>query len=330
MTAPQAPRPFAARGLAAESADHPERILFVASSGGHIAELRRAAERITSSSDSLWVSFGGDQARSILADVPSAFVPYIPPRDVLAVLRAVPGFFALLRSGQFDRVVSTGAAVAVSAFLAARLSRVPAVYIESVARVDGPSLTGRIVQAFRLAELRTQHDEWRRRGWRPWPSVLAQYPRLEPAVPAPAAVAYRVFVTLGTIHPYRFDSVVDAVLGSGMANEQTVWQLGCTTRDDLPGTVITQMAFAEFQEQARQADVVVTHAGVGTLIDLLDLGVHPVVVPRRRRRNEHVDDHQEQIAAHLRDLDVTQVVEAEDLAADDLLAAVARRSRTAG
>jgi UDP-N-acetylglucosamine--N-acetylmuramyl-(pentapeptide) pyrophosphoryl-undecaprenol N-acetylglucosamine transferase len=329
MSTPAAYEPPRPRGGVEVPSVPRERILFVASAGGHIAELRRLAERIPSADESLWVSFDGDQARSVLADVPSLSVAYIAPRDGLAVLLAVRSFLPLLRGGQYDRVISTGAAVAVSAFIAARLARVPATYIESVARVDGPSLTGRIVQTLRLAELRMQHPNWNRRGWHPWPNVLAQYPRLPEIGPAPAGGLYKVFVTIGTIHPYRFDSVVDAVLRSGLANEHTVWQLGCTTRDDLPGTVLEQMTFEEFQKQAQLADVVVTHAGVGSLFALLDLGIHPVVVPRRRRRNEHVDDHQEQIAEHLRDLGVAHVVEAPGLVAEDLLVAVARRPRMA-
>lgn len=46
----------------------------------------------------------------------------------------------------------------------------------------------------------------------------------------------------------------------------------------------------------KNASAVVCHAGVGTIMTTLHEGVMPVVVPRLRRYNEHVDDHQLQIA----------------------------------
>ena len=45
-------------------------------------------------------------------------------------------------------------------------------------------------------------------------------------------------------------------------------------------------------ERLRAADVVVTHAGCGSLFDAMSLGQTPVVVPRLERFGEHVNDHQ--------------------------------------
>lgn len=42
----------------------------------------------------------------------------------------------------------------------------------------------------------------------------------------------------------------------------------------------------------KQADVVVSHAGCGALLDAISLGHAPVVVPRLARHGEHVNDHQ--------------------------------------
>jgi beta-1,4-N-acetylglucosaminyltransferase len=45
--------------------------------------------------------------------------------------------------------------------------------------------------------------------------------------------------------------------------------------------------------------VVVTHGGYGTIIEALRLGKVPVVMPRRRKYQEHVDDHQVDLAEEL-------------------------------
>ncbi|MFE7416415.1 glycosyltransferase [Rhodococcus sp. NPDC057529] len=129
-----------------------------------------------------------------------------------------------------------------------------------------------------------------------------------------------LFVTLGTIKPYRFDSLVDAILESGLANDSTVWQLGCTARTNLPGRVFAEMSSAEFDAAARDAGVVVTHSGVGTILRLLEMGIHPVVVPRIQSRAEHVDDHQLQIASVIRQRDIGAVASPSEITASLLVA----------
>ncbi|NYF15531.1 UDP-N-acetylglucosamine transferase subunit ALG13 [Microbacterium sp. AK009] len=126
------------------------------------------------------------------------------------------------------------------------------------------------------------------------PSVLDEFDAFASEAPEHAL---RVFVTLGTIRPYRFDALVEGVLSSGVATDSTVWQLGVTSRAGLPGKVFEQMSSAAFDEAVAEADVVVTHAGVGSILALLNAGKFPIVVARRRARGEHVDDHQLQAAA---------------------------------
>ena len=297
------------------------RVLFVASSGGHVTELRRLATGIDHRSSSVWLTFDTPQTRSILHGRTVEYVPYVRPRDVVGTLGTFWQVWKLLQREHFDLVVSTGSAIAVGAFLAARLHAIRTRYIESIARVSGPSTTGRIVSLLHLAELRTQHVRWADRRWRPVTGLIdslriGRWPQDREPVVRPT-----VFVTLGTIKPYRFDALVDAVLSSGLADDSTVWQLGATTRADLPGRVASLLDPEEFAEAVRNADVVVTHAGVGTILELLDAGMHPVVVPRRARRGEHVDDHQTEIADFLAGTAALTVVEADELRAAHLVAA---------
>jgi UDP-N-acetylglucosamine transferase subunit ALG13 len=305
-----------------------DRVLFVASTGGHLTELHRLAPAMNAAEDSTWVTFDTEQSRSLLRGTATAFVPYVGPRGYRETARAIRRIFDILKRERPAAVVSTGAAVALSAFIAARLRRIPCFYVESVSRIQGPSLTGRIVAALHLADLRTQHPGWASSRWKPYPSVLSEYEAVA-TVTAPAALRRpQLFVTLGTIRPYRFDALIDAVLATGMANEGTVWQLGSTTRDDLPGRVVNTLSSQEFQSLCLGADVVITHAGVGTAITLLDAGIYPIVVPRRAPRHEHVDDHQLEIAELLADKGLADVHEADALDAMTIRRAAGRRVRT--
>ena len=59
------------------------------------------------------------------------------------------------------------------------------------------------------------------------------------------------------------------------------------------------MPFDVLNAQMRDADVVVTHAGVGSVLCARQAGHVPVVVPRLHRLDEHVDDHQVELVAAL-------------------------------
>lgn len=302
------------------------RVLFVASTGGHLAQLVRLSRRAEVAPDSSWVTFDSPQSRSLLEGRRVTVLPYIAPRDLFGTIRATGLLRRALAGQRYDVVVSTGAAIALAGFWWALGRRVRRVYVESFSRVQGPSLTGRIVAATRIAERFTQHPLWNRRGWRPFTGVLAGF-RSAPRDPAPAGGRpLRLLVTLGTIRPYRFGALLEAVLATGAVAEDSVWQLGATEDPGgLPGRVVEQLPAEEFDRLAAAADAVVTHAGVGTVLQLLELGVHPVMVPRRSARAEHVDDHQEQIAAYIAGTGLGSAVEVSQLDAAVLRRAAASR-----
>jgi UDP-N-acetylglucosamine transferase subunit ALG13 len=52
------------------------------------------------------------------------------------------------------------------------------------------------------------------------------------------------------------------------------------------------LAYDRFLSELESADIVVSHAGTGSIMLCRRLGVVPIVVPRRHQLGEHVDDHQ--------------------------------------
>jgi UDP-N-acetylglucosamine--N-acetylmuramyl-(pentapeptide) pyrophosphoryl-undecaprenol N-acetylglucosamine transferase len=302
-----------------------EKILFVASTGGHLAQLNRFADLYCPSENSMWVTFETPQSLSLLAGRRTLFVPYVKPRDIWAIWTSFLAIRRLLRREKFDRVISTGAGLAVGAFTAAKLSRIPSRYIESVSRVDGPSLTGRIVERLRLADLNTQHDSWASSTWKRHPSVLSRFKTIKGARNS-TGKDLKIFVTLGTIRPYPFDSAVDALLRTNAACESTIWQLGSTAHSNLPGSAFRELTSAQFADAAQKADVVVTHAGVGTILQLLEMGIHPVVLARRSEFGEHIDNHQLQITRLVSELGIATAVDPHDLTIEHLQAAANLRT----
>jgi UDP-N-acetylglucosamine transferase subunit ALG13 len=296
-----------------------EKLVLVASTGGHLAQLLVLADMLELDADSLWVTFDSPQSRSLLAGRRVAHVPYIKPRGGAASLRAALPMSRLMQADRFDGALSTGSAIAVPALLSAVAHRLPAYYVESISRFDGPSLSGRILARAPGVRCFTQHAHWADSTWT-YDVSIADRLRSGGGVRAVRDEGRppRVFVTLGTIAPYRFDALVDNLLAVLPAGSDITWQTGSTSRTDLPGDVWQHVTTEEFDRLATEADLVVAHAGVGSLLRLLDLGVAPLIVPRRRGRGEHVDDHQQQVAGELARAGLVQVRQAGDITYEDL------------
>ncbi|MDP9165190.1 MAG: glycosyl transferase, partial [Actinomycetota bacterium] len=256
------------------------RLLLIASTGGHLAQLFRIAALVGASRDSRWVTFDSPQSRCLLAEYPNVtYLPYVAPRDLRGIVRVTAACRKLARQATFDAAISTGAGVAL-ALPALRAGGLRAIYVESVSRLDGPSMTGRILGRIPSIERRTQHRGWSSQTW-PYEFTLLDQFRSERRAADESERPLKVLVTLGTIRPYRFDNALEAIKSQLRPGDEVTWQVGATDGVELPGRVVESMPRAEFTELASQADVVVTHAGVGTILELFDLGIHPVVLPRR-------------------------------------------------
>jgi UDP-N-acetylglucosamine--N-acetylmuramyl-(pentapeptide) pyrophosphoryl-undecaprenol N-acetylglucosamine transferase len=108
-----------------------------------------------------------------------------------------------------------------------------------------------------------------------------------------------ILCVFGT-HPQPFDRALDWVI-EGSGNEELVVQHGATARrDDLPRVSWHELLpYQRLVELIAAADVIVCHAGVGSLMTVIDCGRRPVAIARRRQFGEHVDDHQLEIASEL-------------------------------
>jgi UDP-N-acetylglucosamine transferase subunit ALG13 len=118
----------------------------------------------------------------------------------------------------------------------------------------------------------------------------------------------RVFVTVGTQLP--FDRLIAAV--DGWAARHSAEVFAQTGRSAFRAKHIACREFiaaAEADERIRTADLVVAHAGMGTILARLETGLPMIVMPRRAALGEHRNDHQAATAnrlAHLRGLDVVE------------------------
>lgn len=272
------------------------RALWVASCGGHLAELKKIADLYPNlSTESAWVTFDTPQSRSMLQGANVIYVPRVGTRDATGTLQTMAKAFDILRGRTFDYVVSTGAAVAVSFLPIAPMFGAEAIYIESLTRTHGASTTGRILEMVPSVQTYTQYERWSNSRWRYAGSVLDN---LAPH-PSPTKQGKRILVSLGTIEPYRFDRAVDAVVKTIPADASVTWQLGATSRSDLPGVVHKELNWTDMGRLIRESDIFICHAGVGSVLQALDNGKVPVLAIRSEACHEHVDEHQKFFAQEI-------------------------------
>jgi UDP-N-acetylglucosamine:LPS N-acetylglucosamine transferase len=126
----------------APTPDHP-RIMFVASNGGHLAQLM-GLRSWWADRERIWVSFDKADARSRLSGEEVIWAHWPTTRNIPNLMRNFFLAFQSLRKSRPDIVVSTGAGVALPFFLVARLLRIPTVYIEVYDRVGSRTLSGRL------------------------------------------------------------------------------------------------------------------------------------------------------------------------------------------
>ena len=130
-----------------------------------------------------------------------------------------------------------------------------------------------------------------------------------------------VLVTTGT-NEQSFDRLVQAA--HGLTGELVV-QYGSSSITSGPhGQWIDFMPFDDLRAAMLEADIVVCHAGVGSVMLAIRCGKRPIVMPRRVALGEAVDDHQVPFARRLANVGAITVVEDE---AELALAIAAQREQ---
>lgn len=158
------------------------KVLLVASTGGHLEQLTRLERAMRPTLDEVeYATFDDPQSRSLLAGRRVHTVDYIPPRGLSKAVRAERPALRILRDGDFTDVVSTGSAIAVPFLSAASMLGLRCHYIESAARSEGPSLSGRLVSKLPRIYLYTQYPFWAERRWQYRGSVFDRYRLVGPS-----------------------------------------------------------------------------------------------------------------------------------------------------
>lgn len=124
-----------------------------------------------------------------------------------------------------------------------------------------------------------------------------------------------IFVTVGN-HTQSFDRLIKKMDElAGKTYEQVIMQIGYTNYKPVNAEYFTFLDdFEEVLKLNRDARVVVSHAGAGSIVTALKQKTPVIVIPRLKKYNEHLNDHQLEIAkAMSEDKNVTVIYNIESL-----------------
>jgi UDP-N-acetylglucosamine transferase subunit ALG13 len=106
-----------------------------------------------------------------------------------------------------------------------------------------------------------------------------------------------IFVTVGTqVEPFkRLLKAVDEEIEKGTIKDTVIVQAGCTKYKSDNMIIHDYLPMEVFDEYMDQADLIICHGGVGSILGGLNRKKKVIAVARLKKYKEHVNDHQTQI-----------------------------------
>lgn len=103
-----------------------------------------------------------------------------------------------------------------------------------------------------------------------------------------------IFVILGT-QDKSFDRMlneIDLLIKDGFINSKVIVQAGSTMHSSDYMEVIDYLPMDKFHKYIEEADLIITHGGVGSILDAIKHNKKVIAVPRLEKYHEHSNNHQ--------------------------------------
>lgn len=113
-----------------------------------------------------------------------------------------------------------------------------------------------------------------------------------------------ILVTLGTQDKkfYRLIKEVDRLVEQKKIKDEVIVQAGSSSNYESDRIKILKLIpMDEFDNLIKKCDLIITHGGVGTILNGLKNNKKIIAVPRLKKYKEHVNDHQLQIVSNFSD-----------------------------
>lgn len=109
-----------------------------------------------------------------------------------------------------------------------------------------------------------------------------------------------IFITVGSSEEYKFPrllKIVDELCDEGIIDgNEVVAQIGYTEYEAKNFKTFDMTSSEEFKKLIEQSEIIITHAGTGSVISALKAKKKVIIFPRREEYGEHLDNHQLELA----------------------------------
>lgn len=112
-----------------------------------------------------------------------------------------------------------------------------------------------------------------------------------------------ILVLLGTQNNsfHRLLEEIEKNIKDGTIKEEVIVQAGYTKFQSYRMRIIDLMSKEQLEKFQDEADLIITHGGVGSIISSLEKGKKVIAVPRMHEYGEHVNNHQIEIVKDFND-----------------------------
>jgi UDP-N-acetylglucosamine transferase subunit ALG13 len=272
------------------------KVCLACSSGGHLAQMMELKE-VYGRYNHFFVTYRSADTIELAEKEKVHFLVNPHRHPILTILNIVQSFKRFIKEKP-DIVLTTGAGVALPMCYIAKLYRKKIIFIESFSRVEKPSLFGRLI--YPIANLTIVQ----------WKPLLEYYKRAEYGGPIfnfsgdnvdKNKIKDQIFVTVGTLST-GFDRLlkeIDMLIEKRVIREKVIAQIGSSKYTPKNYEWFRLASKEVFGDTMKESKIVITHGGVGSITNALKFNKRTIVVPRRKKFGEIVNDHQLEITREL-------------------------------
>lgn len=274
-----------------------EKILVIASAGGHLTQ----AMCLTSKCNDLTlvtnkVNISNERIKKIYKIWDTQFNFFIHFYNIFYAL------YVILKERP-KAVISTGGPIALPFALLCKILPLNFIYVDTLSRVIELSNTGKLIHKYSLYDdFYCQWDDIAKKNNVKYIGKCfdIKCENSYDLITQEQASLPMILVTVGT-NQYDFDRVFKMLYQQPLYNSDKVrWVIqkghNSLTHEPKNGQVVDMITRDEMGELVRQASLVISHCGIGSINQMLSFQKKVIFVPRVARYNEFSDDHQLQIA----------------------------------
>lgn len=106
-----------------------------------------------------------------------------------------------------------------------------------------------------------------------------------------------ILILLGTQNNsfHRLLEEIDRLIEQRIIEEEVIVQSGYTKYESSNMKIFDLIPIEELRKYQKEANIIITHGGVGSIVSSVQMGKKVIAVPRLHEYNEHVNDHQKEI-----------------------------------